>query len=156
MAGPPNAGKSTLVNRITGHKVSIVSRRPQTTRHRILGIRTLSEAQLVFVDTPGLHFDSRKNLNRQINRTARASLEGVDLVLLLVDHRGWNRGLHRALQVVAQCGAPVILIINKMDNLKDKSALLPLIQESSALHDFHAIIPLSALRDDLDSVLLPN
>ncbi len=121
-----------------------------------MGIRTLPEAQLVFMDTPGLHFDSRRNLNRQINRTARASLEGVDLVLFMVDHRGWNPRLHRALQVVAGCGAPIILIINKVDNLKDKSALLPLIQESSALHDFHAIIPLSALRDDLDEVLLPT
>lgn len=156
VAGPPNTGKSTLVNRLTGHKVSIVSRRPQTTRHRIMGIRTLEEAQLVFVDTPGLHFDSRRNLNRQINRTARASLEGVDLVLFMMDHRGWNAGLHRALQVVTGSGAPVILVINKIDNLRDKSALLPLMQESSALHDFRAIVPLSALRDDLDSILLPT
>ncbi len=120
-----------------------------------MGIRTLPEAQLVFVDTPGLHFDSKRNLNRQINRTARASIEGVDLVLFMIDFRGWNPSLRRSLKVVIESGAPVVLVINKVDNLRDKSALLPLIQESSTLHDFHAVIPLSALRDDLDKVLLP-
>ncbi len=155
VAGPPNAGKSTLVNRLTGHKVSIVSRRPQTTRHRIMGIRTLPDAQLVFVDTPGLHFNQRRNLNRQINRTATASLAGVDLVLFMIDHRGWNPALVRTLRLVADAGSPVILVINKVDTLKDKPKLLPLIAESRELHPFLEIVPLSALRDDLDDSLLP-
>jgi GTP-binding protein Era len=155
VAGPPNAGKSTLVNRLTGHKISIVSRRPQTTRHRIMGIRTLPAAQLVFVDTPGMHFDHRRNLNRQINRTATASLDGVDLVVFMIDHRGWNPSLVRLLRVVANTGQPVILVINKVDNLKDKAKLLPLIAESSALHDFLEIVPLSARHDDLEDRFLP-
>lgn len=155
VSGPPNAGKSTLVNRLTGCKVSIVSRRPQTTRHRILGIRTLPGAQLVFVDTPGLHFDRRNSLNRQINRTARASLEGVDLILFMIDHHGWTPDLRKALHVAAGPGAPVILLINKTDTLRDKPRLLPLIRESDRLHDFRAIVPISALKDDLDLDLLP-
>ncbi len=156
VSGPPNSGKSTLVNRLTGSKVSIVSRRPQTTRHRIMGIRTLPGAQIVFVDTPGLHFGQQKNLNRQINRTARASLEGVDLVLFMIDHRGWTPDLKRTLRVVTVQRVPVILLINKIDTLRDKPRLLPLIQESDKLHDFRAIIPLSALKDDLDRTLLPD
>ena len=156
VSGPPNTGKSTLVNRLTGCKVSIVSRRPQTTRHRIMGIRTLPGAQIVFVDTPGLHFGQQKSLNRQINRTARASLEGVDLVLFMIDHRGWTPDLKKALRVVAGPQVPVVLLINKIDTLRDKPRLLPLIRESSSLHDFRAIIPLSALKDDLDNILLPD
>ena len=146
LAGPPNVGKSTLINKLVGTKVSIVSRRPQTTRHRILGIRTLGHAQLVFVDTPGLHDDERKNLNRMINRTAINSLADIDLVLFLIDHRGWNRSQVSALKKVQERGAPIMLVINKIDTLKDKGKLLPLIEQSSKLHEFIEIVPLSALR----------
>ncbi len=146
IAGPPNAGKSTLINRIIGQKISIISRRPQTTRHRILGIKTLDHAQLAFIDTPGLHFGEKKNLNRVINRTAIDSLTDVDLIVFMIDHRGWNPANTHAFKTVTDRNAPVLLVINKIDMLKDKSRLLPLIKESSELHDFVEIIPLSALQ----------
>ena len=153
LAGPPNAGKSTLINRLVGEKVSIVSRRPQTTRHRVLGIRSEDHYQAVFVDTPGLHHDQKKNLNKMINRTALASVTDVDLVLFLIDHHGWNPSSEKALRQVARSETPIILVINKVDTLKDRTRLLPLIQRSSELHDFAEIIPLSALRLESDQTM---
>lgn len=144
VAGPPNAGKSTLINRLVGQKISITSRRPQTTRHRILGIKTLSKAQIVFVDTPGLHHDEKKRLNRMINRTAINSLSEVDLIVFMIDHRGWSPSTVKSFQKIKQRDAPVVLVINKIDTLKDKSRLLPLIKESSEIYDFVEIVPLSA------------
>ncbi len=154
--GPPNVGKSTLVNRLTQSKVSIVSRHPQTTRHRIMGIRTFPDSQIVFVDTPGLHFNQQKALNRQINQTAKASLHGIDLIIFMIVHGGWTPGAKRAFHPVASRKAPVILLINKIDQLRKKSTLLPLIDESRHIHEFQAIIPLSARKDDLDRFLLPT
>ena len=149
LVGPPNAGKSTLLNRIVGRKITITSRRPQTTRHRILGVKTLANAQIVFLDTPGLHSGQGKALNRAINRTAISSLEGVDLVLLMIDAaKGWGVAERKALRVVAGRGAPVFLVINKIDRLRDKAALLPLIDESRKLHDFLQIVPVSARSGD--------
>lgn len=145
LAGPPNAGKSTLINQLIGQKISIVSRRPQTTRHRVLGIKTMDHAQVVFVDTPGLHHDEKKNLNRMINRTAINSLSDVDLIIFMIDHRGWTPSVTRSLKQVIDRQCPVLLVINKIDTLRDKTRLLPLIQESSQLHDFVEIVPLSAL-----------
>lgn len=146
LAGPPNAGKSTLINGLVGQKVSIVSRRPQTTRHRVLGILTEEHHQVVFVDTPGLHHDQAKNLNRMINRTAMSSVTDVDVVVFIIDHRGWTPASEKSLRQVAQTGIPLILLINKIDTLRDKSKLLPLIKRSSELHDFAEIIPISALK----------
>ncbi len=143
-AGPPNAGKSTLINLLVGRKISITSRRPQTTRHRVLGIKTLPDAQLVFVDTPGLHHDEKKSLNRMINRTAINSLIDVDLVVFMIDHRGWTPAIVKSLRQVISRGVPVMLAINKIDTLKNKSRLLPLIHESTNLHDFVEIVPISA------------
>ena len=148
LAGPPNAGKSTLINKLVGSKISIVSRRPQTTRHRILGVRTEPHAQLVFVDTPGLHTDEKKNLNKLINRTAINSLTDVDLVIFMIDHRGWTPVLKGALKQVIDRRVPILLVINKIDTLKDKKKLLPLIDESSKLHSFVEVVPLSALKMD--------
>ncbi len=158
IAGPPNAGKSTLLNRLIGQKVSIISRRPQTTRHRILGIRTAENSQLVFVDTPGIHDDGKKNLNRMINRTAINSLSDVDLVVFMIDYKGWNNPLEKVLRKVSERNVPILLAINKIDSLKDKSRLLPLIQRSSELHQFVDIVPISALKmaevDEFIDVLL--
>ncbi len=155
VVGPPNAGKSTLVNRLTGTKVSIVSRKPQTTRHRILGIRTLPQAQVVFVDTPGLHFDQRNHLNRQMNRTARASLDGVDLIAFMMDHGGWTSVVEHAFQPIQNLNTPVLLLINKIDRLTEKATLLPLIEKTRHRHNFLEIVPISALNENLDQVLLP-
>jgi len=144
VAGPPNAGKSTLINRLVGQKISITSRRPQTTRHRILGIKTLTKAQIVFVDTPGLHHDESKRLNKMINRTAINSLSEVDLIVFMIDHRGWSPATVKSFQQIRNRDVPVVLVINKIDTLKDKSRLLPLIKESSEIYDFVEIVPLSA------------
>ncbi|WP_423910339.1 GTPase Era [Candidatus Spongiihabitans sp.] len=150
LAGPPNVGKSTLINRIIGQKISIISRRPQTTRHRILGVKTLPEFQIVFVDTPGLHNDQRKNrrnsLDKVINKTAIRSMSDVDVILFMIDYKGWSKSLSEVFRHAKSKNTPVILLINKIDRLKDKSRLLPLIQESKNRHDFVEILPISALK----------
>ncbi len=160
VAGPPNAGKSTLINRLVGQKISITSRKPQTTRHRILGIKTMPNAQVVFVDTPGLHHDEKKRLNRMINRTAVNSLSDVDLIVFMIDHRGWTPAIVKSLQKVKARNVPVILVINKIDTLRDKSRLLPLIEQSSEMHDFVEIVPLSAKnleeKDEFISILISH
>lgn len=145
LLGRPNVGKSTLANRLVGRKISITSRRPQTTRHRILGIRTEPDSQLILVDTPGLHDPDGRMINRVINRTARNSLAGVDVVLLMINARGWTAGDQQAFELATGQKLPVLLVINKVDRLKQKSGLLPLIDESSKRFEFDAIIPVSAL-----------
>lgn len=160
LSGPPNAGKSTLLNRIIGEKISIMSRRAQTTRHRILGIKTLAAAQLVFVDTPGVQHRPPKGLSRVINRTALGGLNDVDLVLFMLDHRGWTPQLEQLFAQVARAAtvdgraAPFILLINKIDRLKDRARLLPIIKHSARLHPFREIIPVSARKlKDVDGFL---
>lgn len=153
LVGPPNAGKSTLMNHMIGSKVAITSRKPQTTRHRILGIKTTDNAQIVFVDTPGIHDPGKSQLNKVINKTAINSLEGVDLVLFMIDDRAWNEEVELAFNAVRSADAPIFLLINKIDKLKDKKALLPLISEAQQKHDFEAVIPLSALKQkDTDAL----
>ncbi len=146
LIGAPNVGKSTLLNKLVGQKISIISRRPQTTRHRVVGIRTEPQYQIAFVDTPGLHSDQKKSLNRVINRTAISSMSDVDVILFLIDYRGWNGKLRAVFQHASTRNTPVILLINKIDKLADKSQLLPLIKESSDIHDFAEVIPVSALK----------
>lgn len=145
LVGRPNVGKSTLANRLVGRKISITSRRPQTTRHRILGIRTESDSQLILVDTPGLHDPDGRMINRVINRTARNSLAGVDVVVLMINARGWTGGDQQAFELATGQKLPVLLVINKVDRLKQKTDLLPLIDESSKRFEFDAIVPVSAL-----------
>ncbi len=158
VVGPPNAGKSTLVNYMIGHKVAITSRKPQTTRHRIIGIKTTKNAQIVFVDTPGIHETGKNKLNKMINKAAISSLEDVDAVLFMMDDRGWNAETQLALAAIGKPNAPVLLLINKIDKLKDKDQLLPLIADSQQRLDFTHIIPLSVKRkqniDDLQSKLI--
>ena len=129
LVGPPNVGKSSLMNHIIGTKIAITSRKPQTTRHRILGIKTTADAQIVFVDTPGIHHAGKRKLNKVINKTAINSLEDVDLVLFMIDDRGWNHEVEFAFTAIGQPRAPVYLLINKVDKLEDKRSLLPLIDE---------------------------
>lgn len=153
IAGVPNVGKSTLINRLMGQKISIISRKPQTTRHRILGIKTTENAQMVFVDTPGIHHDQKKSLNKMINRTAINALSDVDLILFMLDHHGWTRESRRAFEYVKQQNVDVILLLNKMDRIKNKKTLLPLIDTSQKLFDFKAIIPISAKHLDVEQFI---
>ncbi len=148
--GRPNVGKSTLVNALVGANVSIVSNRPQTTRHRMLGIATVDEGQIVLVDTPGLHREGGKRasnaLNRVLNRAARGAIEGVDAAMLVVEAGRWDEEDTLVFNVLRDGGIPVVLAVNKVDRLKDKSALLPFLAQVSAGRDFAAIHPVSALK----------
>ena len=148
--GRPNVGKSTLVNALVGAKVSIVSPRPQTTRHRLLGIATFPEGQLVLVDTPGLHRDQGKStataMHRWMNRAARGALEGVDVALLVVRAGQWDEADTFAYQALHGAGLPVVLVVNQVDRLKDKTALLPYLAKISEGRDFAGVHPVSALK----------
>ncbi|MBU3021882.1 GTPase Era [Aestuariibacter sp. A3R04] len=144
IVGRPNVGKSTLLNRLLGQKVSITSRKPQTTRHRILGIDTEDNVQAVFVDTPGLHQDEKRAINRYMNRAASSSLAEVGLVLFVVEGTRWTDEDTMVLEKVKQSRLPSFLVINKVDKVEDKSALMAQIQNLSALHHFEHIFPVSA------------
>jgi len=149
IVGKPNAGKSTLMNRIIGQKISITSHRPQTTRHRILGIHTDDDKQIVFVDTPGIHSvvkkSNRKTINHVINKTAISSVDGVDVVCFMITATGWTEGDKHVLQALESVKAPVILLINKLDKLKSVNDVLPLMAESAELYDFAEIVPVCAI-----------
>lgn len=147
IVGRPNVGKSTLLNHVLGQKLSITSRKPQTTRHRILGIVTSEKTQTVYVDTPGIHGEERKAINRYMNRAATSALKDVDLVLFVVDGLKWTPDDDLVLEKVKSVSVPVILVINKVDALESKEALLPRINELVALHGFAEVIPVSALRE---------
>ena len=148
IVGRPNVGKSTLLNRIVGQKIAITSPRPQTTRHKILGIKTLSEGQIIYVDTPGLHRGAKSAINRYMNRTARSALSDVDAVVWVIEALHWTEGDQDMLTGLAENTAPVILAVNKVDKLQDKSALLPFLQEMEKKREFAAIVPLSARAGD--------
>ncbi|MEX0958433.1 MAG: GTPase Era [Burkholderiales bacterium] len=143
IVGRPNVGKSTLLNRLVGMKISIVSRRAQTTRHRILGIVDEPDAQLLLVDTPGYQIAQGGALNRLMNRSVIASLQDVDVVVLVVEA---GKLTPQDMQVVKLLpkGKPVVLAVNKIDRLKDPAALLPLIDRARGLYDFSDIVPISA------------
>ena len=124
--GRPNVGKSTLINRVLVQKLCITSRRPQTTRHRILGIKTEDDSQLIYVDTPGLHTDGKRAMNRYLNRAAASSIDDVDVILFVVDCLNWNDDDEQVLErLKSNANAPVILVLNKVDKLSDKAMLLP-------------------------------
>lgn len=144
IVGRPNVGKSTLLNKILGQKISITSSKPQTTRHRILGIETHGERQIVYVDTPGLHQDEKKAMNRLMNRAASSSIAGVEAVLFVVESNKWTADDQHVLDKLKKTQRPIILVVNKIDLVKDKGKLLPRLQEYAQLHDFAEIIPLSA------------
>jgi GTPase len=148
LVGRPNVGKSTLLNALVGEKISIVTPRPQTTRHRILGVLTLAHAQIAFVDTPGLHRTERRALNRAMNRTAAAALEEADLVVLVVEALKWSADDELALKRIMRSERPSIAAVNKIDAVRPRTRLLPYLAELSARYAFRACVPVSALKGD--------
>jgi len=148
LVGRPNVGKSTLLNALVGEKLSIVTPRPQTTRHRILGVCHLPDAQIAFVDTPGLHRGQKRALNRAMNRTAAAALEEADVSVLVVEALHWTVEDDHVLKRVGRTGKPVIAAVNKADVVRPRERLLPWIAELSRRFEFADIVPLSALKSD--------
>jgi GTPase len=148
LIGRPNVGKSTLLNQILGQKVSITARKPQTTRQRILGIKTQGQVQTIFVDTPGIHSNAPRALNRYMNRVAQTSMRSVDVIVFMVNVLKWDSEDDRILQRFQGLDCPVILVVNKVDKIADKALLLAYLQELSAKMNFAAIIPLSAKTGD--------
>lgn len=144
IVGRPNVGKSTLLNRILGQKISITSRKAQTTRHRILGIHTEGAYQAVYVDTPGLHIEEKRAINRLMNRAASSSISDVDLVLFVTDGTHWTEDDEMVLTKLRLANRPVILLINKVDNVKNKDELLPFIQNLTEKFPFKDVVPISA------------
>jgi GTPase len=146
LVGRPNVGKSTLLNAMVGQKLSIVTPRPQTTRHRIVGIAHLPNAQIAFVDTPGLHQHGSRALNKAMNRTAATSLNDADLVVLVIDATKWTAEDDLALERVVASGLPAIAAVNKIDQIHPRDKLLPYMAELAKRHQFTAIVPISALK----------
>jgi GTP-binding protein Era len=154
VVGRPNVGKSTLINAILGRKISIVTPRPQTTRHRILGVESRKDCQIIFVDTPGLHRKARKAMNRMMNRTAASALADADVVLFVTEANRWtveDQDVLKRLQLTSQ---PVIALLNKIDKIHPKEILLQALAEMSERYDFAEVIPISAQRkENLDRLL---
>src|SRR6201994_2993641 len=148
LVGRPNVGKSTLLNAMVGEKVSIVTPRPQTTRHRIVGIAHLPDAQIAFVDTPGLHQHGSRALNRAMNRTAATSLNDADIVVLVIDATKWTAEDDLALERVVASGLPAIAAVNKIDQIHPRDKLLPYLADLSKRHNFADIVPISALKSN--------
>lgn len=146
--GRPNVGKSTLLNRLLGQKLAITSHKAQTTRHTILGVKTSTGGQILFVDTPGIHQRGRGALNRYLNRAARAVVADVDLVLFVVEALRFNDEDALALQAIVDAGTPTMLAVNKVDRVADKSQLLPYLARIAGLHPFLAVVPVSATRGE--------
>jgi GTP-binding protein Era len=148
--GRPNVGKSTLVNALVGAKISIVSNRPQTTRHRLLGIATFPEGQLLLVDTPGIHRGEGKQsstaMHRMMNRAARGALEGVDAAVLVVEAGRWDEEDTLAFEALRDAGVPVVLAVNQVDRIRDKTMLLPYLQKATEGREFAGVHPVSALK----------
>jgi GTP-binding protein Era len=144
--GRPNVGKSTLLNALVGAKVSITSQRPQTTRHRLLGIATFPHGQLLLVDTPGIHREQKRAMNRWMNRAARGALEGVDAALLVIQAGRWDDEDSLAFDALREAGVPVVLVVNQVDRIKDKATLLPFLAKVSEGREFAAVHPVSALK----------
>ena len=142
--GRPNVGKSTLLNQSLGQKISITSSKPQTTRHNILGIKTIKDAQILYLDTPGIHMRGDRAMNRYLNQNAQNALAGADLVMFLVAGTHWGREDQKILENLKQAKIPVILVVNKVDLIKEKDQLLPHLQWLGEQMSFLEIIPLSA------------
>ena len=156
--GRPNVGKSTLINALVGSKVSIVSSRPQTTRHRMLGIASFPNGQLVLVDTPGIHAKQPRAMNRYMNRAARGAVSDVHVAVLVIEAGRWHSDDALAYQALKESDVPVVLVINKIDKMKDKDGLLPFIKEVTEAREFASVQLISALKNkgtqDLITTLL--
>ncbi len=148
LVGRPNVGKSTLLNALVGHRLSIVTPRPQTTRHRILGIYTDAQAQIAFVDTPGLHKEAGRALNKAMNRTAAAALEEADLVVFVVEAPRWYEEDELVLDRIVRSARPAVVAVNKIDLVHPREKLLPYLAQLGTRYDFRAIVPVSALKKD--------
>ncbi|MEK9791244.1 MAG: GTPase Era [Halieaceae bacterium] len=146
IVGRPNVGKSTLLNHLLGQKLSITSRKPQTTRNQVLGVRTDGHLQFIFVDTPGLHLGQSKAINQAMNKAASSALNGVDLILFLCDRAKWTEEDEFVMSLIAQQSSPAALVVNKVDLIQDQSTLLPFIEGLSSRFEFDAVLPVSALR----------
>lgn len=146
LIGRPNVGKSTLMNHMLKQKISITSRKPQTTRHRILGINTTEAGQVIYMDTPGMHSSDKRALNRYLNRTADTTLLGVDVVVWLIDGLSWHEYDEVIFKKLEQAGLPVILAVNKVDKVKDKDEILAFFAEAQHRFPFKHLVPISALK----------
>jgi GTP-binding protein Era len=144
IVGRPNVGKSTLLNHILGQKISITSRKPQTTRHRIIGVKTLLNRQTIYVDTPGMHSVEPHAINREMNRAAKNALKDVDVVVFMVDGLYWTEEDEMVFKLVTKMSCPVILVINKVDKIKEKERLLPYLEKLQERFEFAHIIPIAA------------
>jgi len=154
VVGRPNVGKSTLVNAVMGRKVSIVTAKPQTTRHRILAVHSGANEQIIFVDTPGLHRNAGKAMNRLMNRTAASALADADLVLFVSDATNWTAEDDDVLKRLKSCSAPVIALLNKVDKVHPKEKLFDALGLMSARYSFEEIVPISAQKhDNLDQLM---
>lgn len=154
VVGRPNVGKSTLINAVMGSKISIVTAKPQTTRHRILAVHTTDDLQIVFVDTPGLHRKARKAMNRMMNRTAASALADADLILFMTEAGRWTDEDGDVLRRIQSATAPVIAVLNKVDLVHPKEKLLELMSDMDGRNDFADILPISARKDDnLDTLM---
>lgn len=146
--GRPNMGKSTLLNHMLGLKLSITSRKPQTTRHQIMGVKTVENGQFIFVDTPGIHSGGNKAINRYMNRAASSVIHDVDVILFIVQSLKWTDEDELVLNKLKDVEAPVILLVNKVDQVAEKDKLLPYIQKISEKYDFKNVLPISAMKGD--------
>ncbi|CAH0541392.1 GTPase Era [Vibrio marisflavi] len=144
IVGRPNVGKSTLLNKILGQKISITSRKPQTTRHRIMGVDTDGDYQAIYVDTPGLHIEEKRAINRLMNRAANSSLSDVNLVFFLVDGTQWTKDDEMVLNKLSKSNFPVVLCVNKVDNVQDRNDVMLHMMEMSKKMDFVDVVPISA------------
>lgn len=159
IVGKTNVGKSTLLNEILGQKISITSRKPQTTRHRLLGVKTIKDSQMIFIDTPGFHKNHKRALNRYMNKVASNAMTGVDVLIYVIDSLEWTKEDQDITNKMIDSYRNSILAINKIDKIKNKEELLPFIESISKLKKFSDIIPISALKNQnilslIDSILI--
>ncbi|WP_039916427.1 GTPase Era [Cellvibrio mixtus] len=148
IVGRPNVGKSTLLNHILGQKISITSRKPQTTRNAVVGIKTEGGVQIIFVDTPGMHLGQQKAINRYMNRAATTAMKDVDVVVFVVDRFIWTEEDEAVAEKLQHINSPVILAVNKVDQIEDKETLLPHLQQLAEKLNIAEIVPISALRNN--------
>lgn len=163
VVGKPNVGKSTLINRVLGQKLNITSRKPQTTRFNLLGIKTENDIQAIYVDTPGLHQQQKKAINRIMNRSAESVIHDVDVLVFVVDKMQWNEADEHVLKRLQHVNCPVILVVNKVDQLDNKNEILPWLETLHEQKKFQHVLPISALHghsveilEDLIAKLLPE
>ncbi len=154
VVGRPNVGKSTLINALVGEKVSITSKKPQTTRDRILGVLTTEDAQYIFVDTAGFQTKGSTQLPKRMNQSVRTSLTEVDVIVLVIEAKGWKHEDEQVLRLIPENAKNVILAINKTDEVKESAVMLPLIKESMEKFDFAEVVPVSAEKNRQLAVLL--